>query len=69
VLAKALHGVIPRLVGLPLDRARRKLDRLHVDVEVSPDDAPDSARVVAQKPRPGRAAAPGMKVRLVAKRG
>jgi membrane peptidoglycan carboxypeptidase len=63
VLAKAVHGVIPNVVGLPLRRARKKLDRLHVDIELAGGDA-DGARVVAQSPRRGRAAAPGMKVTL-----
>jgi penicillin-binding protein 1A len=69
VLAKALHGVVPRLVGLTLERAQKKLGRLDVEVAISPDDAAGSDRVVAQSPRPGRAAAPGMKVTLVAKAG
>jgi penicillin-binding protein 1A len=71
VLAKALHGVIPKLVGLPLDRARKRLGRLDadIDVNVSPGDAPGSARVVAQAPHAGRAAARGMKVTLVVRHG
>jgi hypothetical protein len=69
VLAKAVHGVIPNLVGLRLDRARKKLERLKVDVQVTPDGAADAARVVAQAPKRGRAAAPGMHVTLAVKGG
>jgi penicillin-binding protein 1A len=69
VLSKALHGVVPKLVGLSLERAKKRLHRLDVDVHVSPDGAADSARVVAQSPRAGRAAAPGMKVTLAVKSG
>jgi beta-lactam-binding protein with PASTA domain len=69
VLAKALHGVIPKLIGWRVDRATRRLDRLGVDVTVVPEDASDSARVVRQSPQPGRAAAPRMEVKLVARHG
>jgi penicillin-binding protein 1A len=67
VLAKAVHGVIPNVVGLPLDRAREKLERLKYEVNVTPDGASGSARVKAQAPKRGRAAAPGMKVTLAVK--
>jgi penicillin-binding protein 1A len=68
VLAKAVHGVIPNLVGLRLDRAKKKLDALKIDVDVKGDDN-DGARVLRQWPQRGRAAAPGMKVTLTAKGG
>jgi penicillin-binding protein 1A len=61
VLVKPQHGVVPRLVGLPVDQAKDKLDRLKVDVEVQ---GGDSGKVVAQRPKPGVAAAPGMRVVL-----
>jgi penicillin-binding protein 1A len=69
VLAKPLHGVVPNLVGLTLDRARAKLDKWGADISITPDDASDSARVVAQQPKAGRAAAHGMHVTLAAKGG
>ena len=69
VLAKAIHGVMPNLVGLTLDRARAKLDKLHADLRVTPDDATGSAKVVAQQPKAGRAAAPGMHVTLAVRGG
>ena len=67
VLAKAVHGVVPNVVGLPLDRAREKLERLKYEVNVTPDGASGSAHVKAQAPKRGRAAAPGMKVTLAVK--
>jgi penicillin-binding protein 1A len=69
VLPKALHGIIPNVVGLTIDHARAKLERLKLEVTISPDNAPGSARIVAQSPRAGRAAAPGMGITLAAKRG
>jgi penicillin-binding protein 1A len=69
VLPKALHGIIPNVVGLTIDHARAKLERLKLEVTISPDNAPGSARIVAQSPRAGRAAAPGMGITLAVKRG
>jgi penicillin-binding protein 1A len=73
VLAKPLHGVVPLLVGLSLPAARTKLARLKLRPTVSFDTAAKQAKVKAghvlsQVPRPGVAAAPGMKVRLVVAR-
>jgi len=73
VLAKPLHGVVPLLVGLSLPAARTKLARLKLQPTVSFDTAAKQAKVKAghvlsQVPRPGVAAAPGMKMRLVVAR-
>jgi penicillin-binding protein 1A len=79
VLAKPLHGVVPRMVGLSLPAARAKLARLKllpavrfspvVRLGTTPKQAPVKAgHVVSQLPRPGVAAEPGMKVRLVVAR-
>ncbi len=65
VLPKPQHGVVPKLVGLRVSAARRRLEPLALDVDVQ--GAP-SGEVVAQTPRPGVAAAPGMRVVLSAKR-
>jgi penicillin-binding protein 1A len=68
VLAKPLHGRVPKLVGLRVPTARAKLSRLKlVPLVVSGTGKP--GRVVSQKPVPGVAAAPGMTVRLVVARG
>jgi penicillin-binding protein 1A len=69
VLTRALEGVVPNVVGMTLDRAQARLQPLKLDVNVSPSDASDSARIVAQSPRAGRASAPGMGITLAVKRG
>jgi penicillin-binding protein 1A len=63
VLAKPLHGVVPKIVGLDLPLARSKLleQKLHVRVVFAPGKP---GRVLWQKPRWGVAAAPGMTVRI-----
>jgi beta-lactam-binding protein with PASTA domain len=61
---RATQGVVPKLVGLPLDSARAKLERLKVNVHVRGGDG----RVLAQRPHWGRAAAPGMRVELTVAR-
>jgi penicillin-binding protein 1A len=63
VLAKPLHGTVPSLVGLRLPQARAKLKKLKLKpaVELA---AGKPGKVVAQKPRAGVAAAPGMTVKV-----
>jgi penicillin-binding protein 1A len=63
VLAKPLHGIVPKIVGLDLARAKTTLRRqkLHVAVAFSQGKP---GRVVWQRPLPGVAAAPGMTVRI-----
>jgi len=68
VLPKALHGVVPRLVGLRLARAEARLERLHLKWRVA-GHPPPGAKVVAQSPGPRRAATPGLVVTLVVKGG
>jgi penicillin-binding protein 1A len=63
VLAKPLHGLVPKTVGLTLRSARLRLAKL----KLIPQVTGSAGRVVAQKPGPGVAAAPGMTVRLVVK--
>jgi penicillin-binding protein 1A len=71
VLAKPLHGVVPNLLGLKLASARRRLTRLHARVVVrrGPRGEGLAGHVMAQAPRPGVAAAPGMRVTVVVARG
>jgi hypothetical protein len=64
VLPKSLHGAIPKVVGLPVDRAQDKLARLNLDVHVN---GPSDGRVVRQSLDPGTAAAPGLRLTLSAK--
>jgi hypothetical protein len=64
VLVKAEHGVIPKLIGMPLDSASEKLEGLKVKPDVHGE-----GRVVAQRPRWGTALIPGATVTLVARAG
>ncbi len=61
VLAKPLHGLVPRLVGLELRTARAKLAQLQLVALVRGS----TGRVIAQRPAAGVAAAPGMSVTVV----
>jgi membrane peptidoglycan carboxypeptidase len=61
VLAKAQHGVVPRVVGLPVDTALAKLDKAKLKGEVGKGSG---KKVLAQTPHWGVAAAPGMRVTL-----
>jgi penicillin-binding protein 1A len=70
VLAKPLHGVVPGVVGEPLQQARRTLKRMKLTSKVVKTKPGGRAgRVVFQAPRGGVAAAPGMLVRLVVSGG
>jgi len=68
VLAKPLHGVVPNVVGLTLAHARAKLRAAGLS-PLAPEDASDTARVVAQRPRPLVAASPKLTVTLTVKGG
>jgi penicillin-binding protein 1A len=69
VLAKPIHGVVPKVVGLSMRDARTKLLRVKLSPRVRGLSDGKSGRVTAQSPPPGVAAAPGMAVRLVVARG
>jgi penicillin-binding protein 1A len=68
-LPKPLHGVVPKVQGLKLGTARRRLGKLKLDVRVASWTEGPAFEVVAQQPKPGVAAEPGMRVRLVVARG
>jgi penicillin-binding protein 1A len=63
VFAKPLHGLVPKVVGLPLGRARARL-RTHGLKVSAPTGFADTSLVVRQFPRPGVAAGPHMRVTL-----
>ncbi len=65
VFAKALHGVVPAVVGLRAQAAQDKLKKLRL----VPFLSGIGGIVVSQKPHAGVAAAPGMPIRLVLSRG
>jgi hypothetical protein len=65
VFAKPIHGVIPKVVGLPVATAQSKLERLKLRAVIRGN----GATIVRQHPRPGVAAAAGLPVTLWAARG
>jgi penicillin-binding protein 1A len=66
VVTKALHGVVPNVVGKPVAKARARLARAGLVSVVRRKQAKDkSGRVVAQYPAAKSAAEPRMLVRLV----
>ncbi|MFN2628715.1 MAG: PBP1A family penicillin-binding protein [Gaiellaceae bacterium] len=69
VLAKPLHGVVPRVVGLSVRAARSRLRRVGLAPRLSGWSAGQAGRITAQLPPPGVAAAPGMAVSLTVARG
>jgi penicillin-binding protein 1A len=64
VVAKPTHGIVPRLIGLPVERAQAKCERRGLKVDVEETQKGPSGRVIFQLPRAGVAAAPGMHVRI-----
>jgi penicillin-binding protein 1A len=66
ILAKPRFGVVPSVVGLPVDRAVQRLERLKLQPAVV---GGSDGRVVRQEPRGRIAAAPGMPIRLVVSDG
>jgi penicillin-binding protein 1A len=68
VLPKALHGIVPKVVGLHFARAKARLERFHLKWKVD-GRPPGSAIVTWQSPRWRTAASSGMVVRLAVKRG
>ena len=64
VVAKPTHGVVPQLIGLPVDRAQRKCELRGLKVDVEHADEGPPGHVIFQLPRAGVAAAPGMHVRI-----
>ena len=61
VVSRAVYGVVPRLVGLKVTTARAELAHMKLRPALT---GGISGRVVAQEPRPGGAATPGMRVVL-----
>jgi hypothetical protein len=66
VLAKAQHGVVPKVVGLGLVKAKARLAKRGLQVVVT---GGSRGKVVAQKPAGGLAAAKGMTVTLAVAAG
>jgi penicillin-binding protein 1A len=68
-LPKPLNGVIPKVKGLQLGVARRKLGKLKLNVRIASWTDGVPFQVVSQTPKPGVAAEPGMPITLVVARG
>jgi hypothetical protein len=66
-VTKAQNGVVPDLVGVDSEEAQQRLRALRLQPAISFGHGP-AGTVVAQQPRPGVAAAPGLKVELVVAR-
>jgi penicillin-binding protein 1A len=69
VLPRAPHGAVPDVVGLPVEKARRRLLRRELAGLVAYADEGRPGRVIAQFPQAGRAAVRNMTVRLIVGRG
>jgi penicillin-binding protein 1A len=67
-VTKARDGVVPDVVGVPVDQAQERLKQLKLQPSISWGDGPPGT-VMAQQPKPGVAAAPGLTVQLVVARG
>jgi len=67
IVTKPLHGVTPNLVGRRLGDARLQLEKLKLQYEIRWAEGRPGT-VLEQRPRPGLAATPGIKIRLVVAR-
>ena len=65
VVPRATHGVVPKVVGLKLTKARQRLRKLNLDPRVTSLTDGVPGRVLAQSPHAGVAAAANMMVKLV----
>jgi penicillin-binding protein 1A len=64
VVPRPTHGVVPKIVGLPVSVAERKLEQRGFRFEIANADHGEHGRVVFQLPRAGVAAEPGMLVKI-----
>jgi penicillin-binding protein 1A len=69
VLAKPLDGVVPKVVGLAVQDARRRLRSRGLVPVIVRSASGSAGQVIAQTPKGGVAAAPKLQVRLVVGRG
>jgi penicillin-binding protein 1A len=69
VLAKPVNGLVPDVVGLTLAEARAKLKSLGLRLQAGAFIQGRSGRIVAQQPRAGGAAKPGLTITLFLGRG
>jgi penicillin-binding protein 1A len=69
ILAKPVNGLVPDVEGLTLAEARAKLKSLGLRLRAGAFVQGRSGRVIAQQPRAGGAAKPGMTITLLLGRG
>jgi beta-lactam-binding protein with PASTA domain len=69
VLAKPLDGVVPKVVGMGLQDARRRLRSRGLVPVIVRSASGSAGQVIAQVPKGGVAAAPKLQVKLVVGRG
>jgi membrane peptidoglycan carboxypeptidase len=65
IVAKAVDGLVPKVVGLPLDQARLRLANSQLETEVEEVRSGIGGVVLEQLPKPGLAASPNMIVKLI----
>ncbi|MGZ4339787.1 MAG: PBP1A family penicillin-binding protein [Gaiellaceae bacterium] len=64
IAEKSLHGVVPRVVGMGVARARARLERLHLKVAVK---GGPKGKVIRQSVPAHTAASPGLRITLTVK--
>jgi len=69
VLAKPLHGVVPKVIGLSLPQARARIRARGLVPDIDRFADGRAGRILAQMPVAGVAAAPHMKIRLIVGHG
>ncbi len=69
VLAKPLHGVVPKVIGLSLPQARARIRARGLVPDIDRFAEGRAGRILAQMPVAGVAAAPRMKIRLIVGHG
>jgi beta-lactam-binding protein with PASTA domain len=65
VVPRAVHGVVPNVVGLKLTHARTKLEKAKLTTRVVRFAKGKPGRVIAQRPRAGAAGGQHLEVRLI----
>ena len=65
IVAKALDGLVPKVVGLTIEQARLRLANSELETEIQEVAGGDAGVVLEQLPKPGFAASPNMIVRLL----
>ena len=65
VLARAMHGIVPKVIGLTVPLAQARLARVKMHAAIF---GKTQGTVIAQNPRPGVAAGPGLPILITVRR-